>query len=133
MKPEALALPDTTASRAAIPGDGDTGGGDPRTPGHDGGLPARRPDSIWGGPGAGACCTICGTHLADTEMELEIEFVRGDGFSADRYHVHVSCFAAWEAELRKAEAVGSCSVLPGTGEKRKNSVRDDLSFRRGRP
>jgi hypothetical protein len=130
MKPELL--PDTTASRAASLANGETGG--ERLRSLEGGrLPERRPDSIWGGPGAGACCTICNAHLSSDEMELEIEFARGNGFGADRYHVHVGCFAAWEAELRKAEAAGSHPVLPGTGEKRQNGARDDLSLRRGRP
>lgn len=131
MKPEALAQPDRTAPGAAIPADGETRDGHPRALG-SGGLPARRPDSVWGGPGAGACCTICGAHLSDDEMELEIEFARED-VGADKYHVHVSCFAAWEADLRKAEAARLRSVLPGNGEKRQNGARDDVSFRRGRP
>lgn len=132
MKREALALPDTTATEVAFPADADPGDGGLRALGIVG-LPARRPDSIWGGPGGGACCTICGAQLSDDEMELEIEFAREDGFGADRYHVHVSCFAAWEAELRKAEAASSRPVLPGSGEKRQNAARDDLWFRRGRP
>ena len=131
MKPQALALPDTTAPGAAIPADGETGDGGTLAL-RNGRLPARRPDSIWGGPGAGACCTICDAHLSDDEMELEIEFAREDGLGADRYHVHVSCFAQWEAELRKTEA-RLRPVLPGAGEKRENGARDDLSCRRGRP
>jgi hypothetical protein len=130
MKPELL--PDRTASRAASLANGETGG--ERLRGLGGGrLPERRPDSIWGGPGAGAGCAICDVQLSSDEMELEIEFAREDGFGADRYHVHVACFAAWEAELRKAEAVASPLVLPKTGEKRQNGARDDLSPRRGRP
>ena len=132
MKPEALAQPDRTAPGAAIPADGETREGHPRALGN-GGLPARRPDSIWGGPGAGACCTLCGACLSDDEMELEVEFSREDGLGADKYHVHVSCFAVWEAELRKVEAARSRLLLPGAGETRQNGARDDLSTRRGRP
>ena len=130
MKPELL--PDDSASSAASPADGEAilrGGA--RQALRSAALPERHPDGIWGGPGAGACCTICGAGVARDEMELEIEFARGDGPGVDRYHVHVSCFAAWEAELRKAEAARACRVLPGTGKKRQNGARDDNSLRRG--
>ena len=131
MKPELR--PDNAASSAASPADGETilrGGG--RQALRGAGLPERRPDGIWGGPGAGACCTICGAGVSRDEVELEIEFAGDDGPGVDRYHVHVSCFAAWEAELRKAEAARARRVLPGTGEKRQNGDRDDTSLRRGR-
>ena len=131
MKPELL--PDHPARRAASPADGETAlRGGPRA--FDGNpLPVRRPDSIWGGPGAGGRCTICAAPLSDDEMELEVEFAREDGFGTDRYHVHVRCFAEWEAELRKAEAAGSRPALPGADERSQNNVRDEFSFRRGRP
>ena len=125
-------LPEHSASSAASPAGGEAilRGGEGQAPGSA--LPERRPDGIWGGPGAGASCTICGAGVSRDEVELEIEFARGDGPGVDRYYVHVSCFAAWEAELRKAEAVRVCGVLPGTGEKRQNGARDDNSLRRGR-
>lgn len=131
MKPELL--PDHALSSAASPADGETilRGGE-RQALRSAALPKRRPDGIWGGPGAGACCTICGAGVSRDEVELEIEFARDDGPGVDRYHVHVRCFAAWEAELRKAEAARACRLLPGTGEKRQNGARDETSLRRGR-
>lgn len=130
VKPELL--PDNAALSAVSPADAETalrGGGQQAL--RRAALPERRPDGIWGGPGAGACCTICGAGVSRDEVELEIEFARDDGPGVDRYHVHVCCFAAWEAELRKAEAARSCRVLPGSGEKRQNAARDHHTPRRG--
>jgi hypothetical protein len=62
-------------------------------------LPGRPPQRVWGGPGVGACCTICGKPARQDEVEFELEFGRDDN---DRdpgdHHVHVQCFAAWELE-----------------------------------
>jgi hypothetical protein len=69
-----------------------------------GALPNRRPDRTWGGPGVGACCRICSTPVKQDEVELEIEFGRGwKQPLPERYHVHVSCFAAWESERQNPE------------------------------
>ena len=69
----------------------------------NGKLPPRVPDRIWGGPGVGAACSVCGLTIAKTELELEIQFAH-DGASPelDRFHVHVRCFAVWELERKKA-------------------------------
>jgi hypothetical protein len=75
-------------------------------------LPPRPPDNIWGGPSAGAACSICGVPLGRDELELEIEFARGgidDG--SDRYHVHIRCFAAWECERRALELAAEASSV----------------------
>jgi hypothetical protein len=69
-----------------------------------GSLPNRRPDRTWGGPGSGACCTICGARVGRDEVEFEIEFGGEDTAQPSSYYVHVQCFAAWEAERRKIEA-----------------------------
>jgi hypothetical protein len=37
-------------------------------------LPARGPDRVWGGPGVGAPCEVCGLAITKHETELEIEF-----------------------------------------------------------
>jgi hypothetical protein len=64
-------------------------------------LPNRRPDRMWGGPGVGADCTICGAPVKRDEVEFEIEFAgSGQGSGLHTYHVHVRCFAAWEFERR---------------------------------
>ena len=95
-----------------------------------GGMPARRPDSIWGGPGAGASCSVCRVPVNNDEVELEVEFHRDDGLGVDKHHVHVGCFAAWEAELRKRESADR-PILNGSGRTRQNAARDDAPRRRG--
>lgn len=72
-----------------------------------GGLPARKPDRIWGGPGAGAECTVCGLPVTDDEIEMELEFLDSDGRGTSRHHLHLQCYAAFEAESRNAAATGA--------------------------
>ena len=65
-------------------------------------LPSRRPDRMWGGPGVGECCAICGELVTRDQLELEIQFAYVG--AADRlhdFHLHVQCFAAWELERRQ--------------------------------
>jgi hypothetical protein len=76
-------------------------------------LPDRPPDRMWGGPGGGGDCTICGAQVKRDEVEFEIEFARnGEGTDLSRYHVHLRCFTAWDAEghtlerARKADSSG---------------------------
>lgn len=71
-------------------------------------LPQSRPARMWGGPGVGACCTICGERMGRNETEFELQF-DGDGAAhgAETYHLHIGCFAAWEFERQSVE------VAPG--------------------
>lgn len=83
-------------------------------------LPSRRPDRMWGGPGADADCAVCGTTVPRGQVEFEIEFFEnGDESKVDKYHVHVRCFAVWELERRNATATasktGSNSATGGVG------------------
>jgi hypothetical protein len=61
-------------------------------------LPNGRPARMWGGPGSGAECAVCGVQLAAGEVGLDVEFlVPGDvGPSRISHAFHVRCFAAWE-------------------------------------
>ena len=59
-------------------------------------LPARRSDRMFGGPGSGHRCALCGKPLPREEMEIELEFNQRDGL--DQYHLHHRCYAAWEFE-----------------------------------
>ena len=59
-------------------------------------LPARRSDRMFGGPGSGQRCAVCGEPLPHEEVEIELEFNQRDGL--DQYHLHHRCYAAWEFE-----------------------------------
>jgi hypothetical protein len=66
-------------------------------------LPNRRPDRMWGGPGVGASCTICGDAVTKTQLEFEIQFaIDGAEPGLEKFHTHVRCFSAWVFE-RSAE------------------------------
>ena len=67
-------------------------------------LPNRPPDRVWGGPGIGVACTICGRPVTKDEMEFEVEFAE-DGASPHFavYHVHIRCFSAWELVRSKVD------------------------------
>jgi hypothetical protein len=71
----------------------------------DGGrLPRRRPDRMYGGPGSGVACAVCGVIITRDDMGLEIEFDRhGTPPGVDCYHVHPRCLAAWEVEVRRLD------------------------------
>ena len=61
---------------------------------------------MWGGPGVGERCAICGELITRDQLELEIQFARdGAASDPDTFHVHVRCFAAWEFERTKVGSV----------------------------
>jgi hypothetical protein len=64
-------------------------------------VPNRPPDRIWGGPGVGTPCMVCGARVKSNEAELEVEWC--DGTSTTNQHFHTRCFAALEAEIRERE------------------------------
>ena len=66
-------------------------------------IPNRQPDRTLGRPGAGAHCAVCELPVRRDEMECEIEFAsNGDDASVGEVHVHIRCFAVWEAERRSS-------------------------------
>jgi hypothetical protein len=65
-----------------------------------GNLPNRRPDRMWGGPGVGVPCTVCGAPVTHDELELEMEFTLDAGPKSSKHHIHIRCFSALEAEMR---------------------------------
>jgi hypothetical protein len=60
-------------------------------------LPARRPDSTWGGPGTGAPCAVCDLPVTKSELEHEFEMQGTSGVenASLTLHVHIRCFAVW--------------------------------------
>jgi hypothetical protein len=64
-------------------------------------LPARSPDRVWGGPGVGAPCEVCGSPITKDDKEFQIEFEQEGGGGLDKFHVHIRCFAAWEFERKR--------------------------------
>ena len=63
-----------------------------------GNLPKHRPERLWGGPGSGASCAVCGEIVGTDDVELEFQFGSAEGPEAANCHVHARCFAAWEHE-----------------------------------
>jgi hypothetical protein len=73
-----------------------------RTTIDSGRLAPRAPDRTWVGAGGGGACAVCRQPIPASERQFEIEFdrMRGGRPGVDTFHVHVRCFAAWEAERR---------------------------------
>lgn len=68
-----------------------------------GGLPGSRPERMWGGPGGGAPCALCGRDIGTEEMEFELQYSSKEEGS-ESYHVHVRCFTGWDVKHRSREA-----------------------------
>jgi hypothetical protein len=77
-------------------------------------LPEHRPERIWGGPGSGASCAVCGKDIGQEGVEFELQFSPGEQLGSGNYQVHVKCFEAWELERRTGGS--NCQVLPGTND-----------------
>lgn len=93
-----------------------------------GALPGRAPDHMWGGPGSGTRCPVCGKALSDDETELELQYAEhADGTRT--FHTHVRCFAAWE--LERQGAGGADRSLPREGNSGIISVREHRTKKRG--
>lgn len=75
-------------------------------------LPNARPERIWGGPGFGACCTVCSQPVRADEIGLELEFARHAAADPVNSHVHLQCFAAWESEC---QSLGTTPAAATTG------------------
>jgi hypothetical protein len=68
-----------------------------------GSLPNRKADAMWGGPGSGGICPVCGEVVTAADVEMELEFSGHAGGPVDRYHLHSRCFAGWEFERHNLE------------------------------
>lgn len=76
-------------------------------------VPGARPTGVWGGPGSGACCGICGEPVARDGLGFELEFRAGDADAPQLHHMHIPCFAAWEFESQSfLQASGEEGTIP---------------------
>ena len=69
-------------------------------------LPREHLISTWGGPGSGATCAVCGDPVPRDGLGFELEF-RDTDERIEVRHVHIPCFAAWDAECRDSLQVCS--------------------------
>ena len=68
-------------------------------------LPNHRPERMWGGPGAGVACAVCGELVGDDQLGFELEFGRERRKNmVGACAVHVRCLAAWEQECNSQHA-----------------------------
>jgi hypothetical protein len=76
-------------------------------------LPEHPPERMWGGPGTGGFCALCGKAIGTEEFEIELQFASDEAPGKANYHVHAVCFAAWEIEPRNRRSNGH--PLPEAG------------------
>jgi hypothetical protein len=84
-------------------------------------LPSSLPPKAWGGLGNGNPCSACGRLITSEQLETEFE---DDARRA--YHLHMQCFATWEAVTapwRSAEP-----TLPLSLDDRYSAGRDQSMF-----
>lgn len=70
-------------------------------------LPTNLPSRTWGGFGVGDSCAACGHPITPEQLETEFEDSR-----RRPYHLHIQCFAAWEAVVTTGRA--NAPALPQT-------------------
>lgn len=69
-------------------------------------LPRHRPARLWGGPGSGESCDVCGKTIGTGELEMELQFTSEGGTGTGNYHAHARCLAVWERELQSGGTNG---------------------------
>ena len=67
-------------------------------------LPKHRPSALWGGPGSGKSCAVCGKTIETGDVEMELQFTSEGGTGTANYHVHARCYAVWERERQNRDA-----------------------------
>jgi hypothetical protein len=78
-------------------------------------LPARPPDRMWGGAGAGTLCIVCGAPVRRDQTGLEIEYTL-DGAGIRNHHVHVRCYSALEPAFYTCGQTNPQAAEPLAGE-----------------
>jgi hypothetical protein len=80
------------------------------------GLPDRSPDHVWAVPGTGGKCAVCTAQITRSELDLEVEFIRGRGRGRITLHMHLSCYSLLERERRGLP--GAAKTLQNRGHGR---------------
>jgi hypothetical protein len=71
-------------------------------------LPNRAPDRMWGGPGDGATCALCGDSVERDDIGFDLEFADdGNSYGKANYALHARCFSVWELERENPLSAGS--------------------------
>ena len=78
-------------------------------------LPDHRLERVWGGPGSGAPCAVCGKTIGTDEVKIELPFTLDESSGAANCHLHARCFAAWGLERRDEGSNGHALLQGGTG------------------
>lgn len=84
-------------------------------------LPDRSPEQTWGGPGTGVQCALCEATVTRDELEFEVDFGR------ERYHLHLACFSAWDAERKSQRRAAHTGLMEGRDESRPASKHSSSS------
>ena len=76
-------------------------------------LPARRPERVWGGPGAGNGCALCTHSVSPDGLGFELQFGQDASARPEIHHMHIWCFAAWESERRSLQGEDDGGTIDG--------------------
>jgi hypothetical protein len=64
-------------------------------------LPQKAPSKMWGGPGTGRVCALCGKPIQPGELEYELEG-HIDG-AVQSFRFHLVCESVWQLECARAD------------------------------
>jgi hypothetical protein len=66
-------------------------------------FPKWPPDRLWGGPGAGIGCAVCGEPVSQAQVGYEVEFQNALG-AAITQCFHVRCYSQLESQMSSIPA-----------------------------
>ncbi len=74
-------------------------------------LPARRPDTVWGGPGSGRDrCLVCGDLMRTDQLVIDAELSGADGRNTLSFHA--GCFWVLAPEWERGAAAPDSTDHP---------------------
>jgi hypothetical protein len=91
----------------------------------EGRLPRQGPDNSWGGAGSNETCPICEIPVYQRDVEMELEFSGAGGTGKDIFHLHRSCYAAWECERQLLNGSAEPQRLSGVWRATRRSPGQD--------